>query len=92
MMWPPSILRIRIAGEGSKRISLWIPLFLLWPLIFVAAMVFPAAMRLSPRLREEAGLAPRITAGPQLWMAFASARGMRVDVRDKDSHVFVEFW
>jgi hypothetical protein len=91
MMWPPSILRVRIASKGSRTISLWIPLFLLWPLIFVAAMVFPAVMRLSPKLREEAGIAPGLTSGLHLWMAFAATRGMRVDVQDKDSQVFVAF-
>ncbi len=91
MIWPPSILRIRVVGEEKKGVNLWIPLFLLWPLIFVAAMLFPVVARLSSKVREETGFVPSLAAGPYLWTAFAATRGMRVEVRADDAHVFVGF-
>ena len=32
MMLPPSILRVRVLDDDS-RVSLWIPLILVWPLV-----------------------------------------------------------
>ncbi len=92
MILPPSILRVRIVPKEGKRMGLWIPLFLLWPLIFVSAMLFPVIARFIPEEHSGVSIRPGIMAGPQLWMAFAAARGMRVDVKDKDAQVFVALW
>ena len=53
MMVPPSVLRIRVRDE-SKRLSLWIPLFLLWPLLLIfgvllAPLIILLAVVLAPR-------------------------------------------
>ena len=32
MMFPPSILRVRVLDDDS-RVSLWIPLILIWPIV-----------------------------------------------------------
>ena len=91
MILPPSILRIRIVPKDGKRIGLWIPLFLLWPLIFVIAMLFPVIARCGSKYHKMA-VAPKLMSGPQLWMTFVAARGTRVDVQDKDNQVLVALW
>ena len=41
MIFPPAILRIRIQGRGQHRLGWWLPLFLLWPLLFAATLLAP---------------------------------------------------
>lgn len=91
-MWPPSILRILIGSDGCRRISLWIPVFILWPLIFVVSMLSPVIARLSTKYCDEMPFRPGWLAGPRLWMAFVATRGIRVKVQDGDSQVFVALW
>ena len=39
MMFPPSILRVRVL-DGDNRISLWVPLSLVWPLAVAVYLIF----------------------------------------------------
>ena len=39
MMFPPSILRVRVLDDDS-RVNLWIPLIVVWPLIVVLYLLF----------------------------------------------------
>ena len=38
MMFPPSIMRIHV-GERDKGFRLWLPIFLLWPIVLLAALL-----------------------------------------------------
>jgi len=39
MMRPPALLHINISNGNRRRVRLWLPLFLLWPLAFVLALL-----------------------------------------------------
>jgi len=39
MKMPPAVLDLTIAPEDGRRIHLWLPLFLLWPLVLVLAVL-----------------------------------------------------
>ena len=91
-MWPPSILRVRVAEDGKRGISLWIPLFLIWPLILLACCLAPVVVALSPGLRRGVGGTSVALSGVFLFGAFCSARGMRVDARNERDCVFVALW
>lgn len=42
---PPAILDLRIAPAASRSHHLWLPIFLLWPLLLiVAVIVFPVTL------------------------------------------------
>lgn len=78
MMLPPSIMRVRLKSDGRRKLGLWLPLFLIWPLVLVVALLLlpllllVAALR--GRLRKAFWLLPRI------WMFFCAIRGLRVVV------------
>lgn len=92
MMWPPSILRIRIAHRGRRGFGLWIPVFLLWPLMLLIVLLAPAIIAAVPKLRHASGAKSAVLSGPHLLAAFCAARGLRVDVRDEQDSVFIAFW
>jgi hypothetical protein len=35
MSWPPLLMHLRMKGYGMPSLSLWIPLFLIWPFVAV---------------------------------------------------------
>lgn len=92
MIWPPSVLRVRIDEKGSRKINLWIPLFLFWPLIVLGALLFPLALAMSSELRKKMKVDAVVVSGPQLLALFAALRGLKVNVGGKNDRVYVELW
>jgi len=39
MNMPPAILDLRVAGDAERPFHLWLPLFLLWPLVLALAIL-----------------------------------------------------
>jgi len=86
VIWPPSILRIRILEKG-KGIRLWLPIFLLWPLIGLVVLIAPIFMLASRPITTKAVL----FSGPALLVLFCRLRGLRIDVRDGSDQVHIAF-
>ncbi len=87
-MLPPVFLRLRVQDD-KRRIRLWIPLIVLWPLIAVVVLlgtpVALVAVRSGHRLRGRSVL----LAGPLLLYVLASLRGLRCDVISGEDRVFI---
>ena len=91
MTFPPSILRVQVRG-GDRDISLWLPLFLLWPLVLLTALVLAplvaaAAIILWPRGWGR----PLLLAGPLLLGLLFALRGLSVRVEAGSQRVFISF-
>lgn len=92
MIWPPSILRLRIIEERGKKIRLWIPLFLLWPLILAIMIVLSPIILLVAIVTWRKGYGKMILlGGPRLFMVICNMRGLRVKVNSSDEQVYVAF-
>ncbi len=85
MMWPPSILSVRV-----RWLRIWIPVFLIWPL---AAMIWIFAL---PFLLLVAVLCGRgryirtlLLLGPAAFGIFVALRGLRVDIHTKSERVYI---
>lgn len=97
MTWPPSIMRLHLAGR-KRTLRLWLPIVLIWPFalllgIALAPLVLLAALVLGPSGKGKSA----ILLGPRLFYTFCCLRGMRVQVAGhgdngcgKDS-VFIAF-
>ena len=89
MILPPMVLRIRVSENGSHKVRLWIPLFLVWPLVLAFTALFApgwlAICLLVPRARRYAFAGPRVLT--VLW----ALRGLCVTVDDADDSVLVSF-
>ena len=83
-MWPPMLLRLRIYN-GQRRIRLWIPLILLWPLVVLAVLVGTPIALVAYRTRARTIL----LAGPLLLYSLASLRGLRCAVASGKDDVFI---
>lgn len=85
-MWPPMLLRVRIEAD-KRRIRLWVPLIVLWPVVVVAVLLGTpvVAVRSGHRARFRSVL----LAGPLLLYALASLRGLRCNVISGADRVFI---
>ena len=71
MMWPPSMLRVRVRDKGNS-FGLWLPIFLVWPVVLVLAMALlplglvavAAAGRLGPGKRRLHWRLPALLVAP----------------------------
>ncbi len=45
MIWPSSVVRLRIYGDGRRRMYLWVPLCVVWlPGVLIALLLAPVAV------------------------------------------------
>jgi hypothetical protein len=80
MNYPPLLLRLGIYGH-YRRFSLWLPLFLLWPLaaalaIVLAPLVLLAALILRPLVWGKLLL----LSGPMFFGVLCALRGLEVNL------------
>ena len=76
-MLPPMLLRLRVQGD-KRRIRLWIPLILLWPLIFPVVLLGTPIALLAARSKHRARSRSILLAGPSRLAARpALQRGLR---------------
>lgn len=91
MIWPPSLLRVRIRSR-NKRFTLWLPLFLVWPLGFaLLAILSPFLLVLAILLWPFGWARPLLLAGPLLFRLFCSLRGLEVNVEKSSERVLISF-
>jgi hypothetical protein len=91
MNYPPLLIRLGIGGQ-RRRLSLWLPLFLLWPVavavaIVLAPLVLLGALLLWPFVWGKLLL----LSGPMLFGAFCALRGLEVDINRGNRLLLVSF-
>ena len=91
MIWPPSLLRVKVRSR-YKRFTLWLPLFLVWPLGFaLLAILSPFLLVLAILLWPLGWARPLLLAGPLLFRLFCSVRGLEVNVKKSSEQVLISF-
>jgi hypothetical protein len=88
---PPAILVLAIDPAEKKPVHLWLPVFILWPLLLVLAvlsLVFTALadvvlLLMGQRYHRYTMLAFRV------FGTLCETRGLQFRVKDKDATVFV---
>ena len=91
MMIPPSILRVRVLGD-DRRVSLWIPLILVWPLAVALYLVLLPFILLAAVVTWRSGWGkPILLMGPVLFRLYCALRGLEVDVAERRRSVLVYF-
>ena len=85
-MRPPVLLRVRIEDD-KRRLRLWIPLIVLWPLVVVVVLLGTPVVAL--RSGHCARVRSVLLAGPLLLYALASLRGLRCNVVSGADRVFI---
>ena len=97
MTWPPSILRLHLAGR-KRTVRLWLPIVLVWPIALVLGIALAPLALLAALLLAPGGKGKSvILLGPWLFYTFCCLRGTRVQVagpgENGDGHnaVFIAF-
>ncbi len=88
-MLPPMFLRLRVQGD-KRRIRLWIPVILLWPVVFVVVLLgTPVALLVAARSGHRTRSRSVLLAGPLLLYVLASLRGLRCNVASGEDRIFI---
>ncbi|MCH7736214.1 MAG: hypothetical protein IH872_02320 [Chloroflexi bacterium] len=91
MIWPPSFLRVKFENE-SHKFSIWLPLFVIWPFLLLAAVVLaPVVLALAIVFWWTGWGRPMLYSGPIFFAIFCALRGLEIDVRKRDQHVHLSF-
>ena len=87
MTIPPSILIVRVS-----RFPLWLPLFLIWPLVAALWIGFlPLLMTVAILTGRRRWLVPLLILGPSIYRVFAAFRGTTIDVHNGNQKIYVAF-
>ena len=91
MIWPPSLLRIRIQN-GRRRFGLWLPLILLWPpIVLITLALFPIVLVSAAVLWRRGWGRPLLLSGPLFFGLFCALRGLRIDIKNQQEWVYISF-
>jgi hypothetical protein len=95
MKWPPYLLRLRFENKGHD-FSLWLPLFLIWPLVLafllaVFLILLPFALLALIFTWRWGWLNSLVMSGPALLRLFGQLAGLEVDVSRKDGGFYIAF-
>ena len=91
MRFPPSVVRLRVGTPERVWPTLWLPLFLVWAVLFVllvplALMALPVAIVLDGRQTSRAfGLAGALLA------VVCGLRGLHLDIADGHTQFLISF-
>jgi hypothetical protein len=92
MIYPPSVLRVRVEEAGRRRFRLWLPLFVIWPFaLLIALLLSPFVIVASALLWPRGWGRTVLLIGPHAFRLFCALRGLEVDVHDGSEHVLVSF-
>ena len=89
MRLPPSIVRIR-AITPAKSFGLWLPVFLIWPLVGLVAMLLAPFVMTTALVLWPSGHGPRLLlAGPRLFELAMSLRRLKIEVEEPDKRFLI---
>lgn len=91
MMFPPSMLRVRVLDKDS-RVSLWIPLILVWPLVLGLYLLLVPCIVVAAIVTWRSGWGRQILfGGPALFRLYCDLRGLKIDVTEPKESVLIYF-
>ncbi len=89
MMFPPSILRLRIHNQ-QHHFSLWLPLFLLWPLLLVLGLLLLPLLLIAAVILSYRGWGiPLLLLGPTIFGLLCAMRGLKVEIGKNSEQAFI---
>jgi hypothetical protein len=82
MSVPPLVVDLRVAREGRRPFHVWLPLFLLWPLVAALGAIALAVAALMDAAAVATGGRPRHATALVLGVfgALSAARGTELDI------------
>jgi hypothetical protein len=90
MMIPPVFVRIRLIEDGGRRIRLWLPVIILWPLAVVVAVIFvPVAAVAAIVSLGSRSVRKALRKICRIVVVVFSLRGLLIQVKDDKDEVLI---
>ena len=89
MIFPPSMMRVRITRNGRRKWNLWIPLVLLWPVVLVLGLALLPLVLFWAAVKGK--VRPTLAALPTMLLIFCALRGMRIETAEHDESTLLYF-
>jgi hypothetical protein len=91
MMLPPAILRLRVVENKRRKIALWLPIFLLWPPLFLLIVAsLPLILVLALAFWWHTKARKVVKSIVPVFDAICSLRGLTVDVESEEEKVLIK--
>jgi len=89
MKRPPLLMRLRLPHkEGS--LNLWIPVFLVYPLLLAIALLLVPFVLIASLLMWPSGWGkPLLLSGPAAFRLLWNTRGLKVDIRQNSGRLLI---
>jgi len=88
---PPLILRLDISKK-RRRIALWIPLFLIWPIVAAFLIALVPLIVLAVAILWPFGWGKLLLfSGPRIASCLCALHGLEVNIERKDRVMFISF-
>jgi len=89
MIYPPSVLRVRIHNR-RHHFGLWLPLFIIGPLLLVLWLVLlPLLLIAAVALWYRGWGRPLLIGGPALFLLLCALRGLKIEVGQESGQVLL---
>ena len=76
MIWPPSVVRLRIYENGRRKMNLWLPVCVLWPpVVLIALLLAPIVVPVLWLATRRGRRRRAVMVGPVLFRLFCALRG-----------------
>jgi hypothetical protein len=86
---PPMLMHLRIQNE-KKKFGLWLPLFLLLPLVLVVLLILSPLILIALLVLWPSGWSKwALLALRAAFLSFCSLRGLRVDIQSGSQYVYI---
>ena len=95
MKWPPYLLKMRFQNP-DHTFGLWLPLFLIWPIVLVFLLaifiiLLPFAILALIFTWQTGWMYSMLMCVPAIYRLFSQLPGLVVDVGGKEGQVYTEF-
>ena len=89
MIRPPTIIRLRFKNE-HQGFGLWLPLFLVLPFVLLLALIIAPLVLVAAVILWYTGWGRAILLiGPAIYRCFCALRGLKIDVKQGQEHVYI---
>ena len=91
MICPPLVLCLGVPRQRC-RVSLWLPLFLVWPVAAAVVVVLAPLGLITAAILWPFGWGKTVLfIGPGLYQCLCALRGLKVDVKQRDRLLLISF-
>jgi len=91
MTFPPSLLRLRVRTPEHPWPTLWLPVFLVWPLVVLLLVLLALVVLVVAIVRDPRQIARAFALVGALFAVVCGLRGVHIDVVGRRAQVLISF-